>query len=508
MARLALINTTPPRRAGDVLDDAQGDPIDEVRKAGGILATLTPGIQQAVAQAAALRSRGGAEPAVGALMAAAWGLHSGSAMESLAQEQWVVDPLLGDDSNVGDAAAPLKTLQEWARRIGSGVATVAMTVQILAAEIDEPGGWQVRGSFPFGLTIQGQRNVIQSGTVTAVQGWANPVGAIPGVDGQITDSALSGTSWSDSGPGGASLVGKWLALTSGPSAGAAGPILLDLGAKVARHGPLYDALAFALATPAVGTTYDVYEPTVLRGGVFEQVAISTGADLVTIQDVKFVAGGGSFRSIAIYGTSLLLHCEVAGIQAAFLGNVASAHSMFGCLNATVPSGSFGGLVQNGQLGFWSNTSHLGPATAFAKGGGVDMNGLNVRQGGVGVTDLQVQSGSNVRVLSGAAWAAFDDASASAGAMVVEHGGQLQVEGQVWGLDLDNGHGIWVDSGGTVVWPRPGSAVAHFNFDAGGTSTGIDDFEIGDVAKTVAVLGTAGFVEPLTAAKAVPAGIAP
>lgn len=69
-------------------------------------------------------------------------------------------------------------------------------------------------------------------------------------NGRITDATLSGD-WADSGPGGTSLVGKMIILTSGSHSGKVAWILEDLGSKVARVSQFADPGTFATGFPSL-----------------------------------------------------------------------------------------------------------------------------------------------------------------------------------------------------------------------------------------------------------------
>lgn len=172
----------------------------------------------------------------------------------LLQPTWFIDPLTGNDENVGSTAlTPLSTFAEWKRRVGTRL-EIPQTLNI-QSDLTENLLFDMDNEQVY-VVVQGIRTTLYSGTVTAAQAWS-PSGRP--TDGQVTDAAIP-VSWTASG-----LVDKLIVLTSGPSAGSAGWVARDLGAKTARYSPLIDANTYLTYDFAIGDTFDVVDLTKVNG---------------------------------------------------------------------------------------------------------------------------------------------------------------------------------------------------------------------------------------------------
>ncbi len=403
----------------------------------------------------------------------------GGSGNALAQADWYIDPVSGDDRNDGaTASTALKTWAEWAERMGVGIASVAMTVNILN-DLSEPF-YILRAAFPFGCTIKGQRTVLHSGTLTSVT-TASPTTP---TDGTITDTGLPGASWSDSGPGGSSLV-RMLVMTGGPQAGYAGPIAADLGGKVARYGQLFEAGTFARGEPTADT-YDVVSGTTISGfGIFIDVA-TNATSIVVLQDLTLAS---SFSDFYVNNINLqVVHCEMNGGGGSVVTGTgfglplgtritAGMRMESGCPSACVLHGS---LATDFHLGFIDIVGRLllqGPSS-----------NITVRRGGV------------VRTLRSGEVAVFGHTGAGDVGVRVRSGGQFDtLGGIVWGVGNSLGTGVWVDSNGAFHWPDPDTAAAHYNL----AMAGGDEFNIGSTPTSAAALGAGGTINAANNAMAVP-----
>jgi len=155
----------------------------------------------------------------------------------LSQAAWFVDPINGNDENQGDtAAAAIKTLAEFNRRIGVGklmpgvLSTVITPVQLITLSVLSSPPQTDKLSYDFVMPNNGLFAVLGNATPTATGG-AN-TGTFSAVTVQnrgtnqywtVTDAAIT---W-------ANHLDKRLRVTSGPNVGQTAYIAADLGAGVA-----------------------------------------------------------------------------------------------------------------------------------------------------------------------------------------------------------------------------------------------------------------------------------
>jgi hypothetical protein len=415
---------------------------------------------------------------------------------ALSQPAFFIDPTNGDDAAAGTSAATaIRTWAEYESRIGDGVVSVAQVVNLLG-NLNE-GVYRIRGAYPLGLTIQGQRTVIHSGSVTGVQNWN--VGVTPPVDGRITDAALTGE-WSNSGPGGTSLIGKALVYTSGAQAGRVTYTLADLSAisaKTARVNDAIDVFTFASGMPLVGDGYDVVDLTQMNGTILFEDRDVPGIGFVDLEDVEVVSSTGP----ALRGISGSIGAGVAIIRQTG-GPVASLSYVAANFVGTFFNRCHLGLTQSDNFAFFNCSFRdtrillenamllfdmLNPSQRVAAGAGF-----------FGASDaLAISIGGRARV-SGS-FGACDIGVASQAVVRVNVGGALDAigTGVIWSVLATAGFGVWVDAMASALWTAGTSAVVHYRFD-GGT-----EFRVGGVNTTAVALAGAGTVTAANNAVAVP-----
>jgi hypothetical protein len=342
-----------------------------------------------------------------------------------------------------------------------------------------------------GLTLQGTRTIIHTGTLSGVHSY--DFSTSPITDGQITDAGLSGE-WSDSGPGGSSLVQKMIVLTSGPNAGAVAWIQKDLGGKTARYSPFI--FNFSRIEPAIGETYEIVTVTKLTGGPLW--LNQTG--LLTISDVDIDGDLASFQpGLLAQSNAFLQNCRIGGYGSR-VRNGADV-TIASCFFDTNPA-SFSAAHGTAFLFACFVRSQI-QATQQGK---ITIGGDSTAQwdGQPNQIDLQVSASGFAEIQPTATWAVFDSPFSNGGAAFVRASGSLLIRGKVAGLGLSNGHGLWVDSGASAYWPQPDAAALHMDF----SGAGIVETKIGGTVQTVAALGVAGFINPANNAKAVPVFYSP
>lgn len=424
----------------------------------------------------------------------------------LAQADWFVNALTGDDANDGaTSATALRTFAEWSSRIGGGRATVAMTVDIETDLTEDE--FVIDGTFPLTLTVRGTRTVLRSGTISAVQDWDLSLSPID--EGQITDATLP-ADWVDSGPGGTSLIGKMIVLTSGAGAGAQGWLLKDLGAKVARTSRLLNTATFGVADPVVTDGYDVVDLTALNGTVVVDHGAAAGSGSVILRDLWCRGDGGFGRGMAANASNLVVNgCIIAGFGSDISGTGDGAITLLTPFFDT-RAGAAIRLVQDARMLILACGGFGAPSPRF--GAQVLMSFINCSQypaGGSMAPDLDIRSGARgvVFAFGEGAWGTFDNPFASGGAVILGSGAELELETgptKVWTLGQTLGHGVWIDSGGACYWPSGDTAALHFDF-----STAVEEFDIATTVFTVAALGATGEFNPSgRGAAAVPSQVFP
>jgi hypothetical protein len=173
-----------------------------------------------------------------------------TAPDWLTQDAWVVDPLTGDDENLGDAAAPLLTFDELDRRISTGSLRSSTTVTVPAGATVSSINLSVDNGDDT-LSIVGTPTVVYTGVIDTYtdRNHATPVAS------HLTDAAIA-----DFTP----YVGMRLRVTSGSSAGAIAWIASanpgGAGLNVARVSRFGSVPAAATSVPAAvvpthGTPY-------------------------------------------------------------------------------------------------------------------------------------------------------------------------------------------------------------------------------------------------------------
>lgn len=407
---------------------------------------------------------------------------------ALSQATFYIDPVNGNDLRRGDtAASAIATWAEYSRRVGLKHVAVAQTVYLLGT-INED--LVVNAIYESGLFIEGQREVLYSGTVSAATAWNTATS--PVVAGSLADSSLP-SNWTDSGPGSSSLLGKKFVMTSGAAVGLWGFILSDLGSKNARIPQLVNE-SFATGSPTMGDTFDVVELTRVNGQITVYGPIGLG---VTLTDLEFVHTRpplvGHAASVGLNG------CILRQTDTHTESLVDSQGTIIGTLFATRFTGE--GLS---NFNFWG-CSFRDCRMSFSNSV-VGLGLINVHQavtGGVQPQSafLTMRTGSRVQVQFGS-YGGIGIATANQSVVRIEPGGVLEVGsgGRVWGLGQTNGHGCFITSFGLACWPSGGSAPTFYEFDVSGSAV---EFRLGGTNTDAATLASAGTIVAANNAAAIP-----
>lgn len=185
----------------------------------------------------------------------------------VAQTAWTVDPAAGVDENLGDSGHPLKTLSEYHRRVWGAQLAADHTITVLS---DLNAGDTQQAFFLndiSGVGFTGYAHYFGTPVVKFSGTLDNPSGIVArnGATNQptlVTCSGLSGT-WSNSGPGGTTLVGLIIRRTSDLSTAR---VVQDMGGKQAWISQPVTPGALPV-TWANGDAFVVYDGTSLGSEV-------------------------------------------------------------------------------------------------------------------------------------------------------------------------------------------------------------------------------------------------
>lgn len=393
---------------------------------------------------------------------------SASPTPPAAQPEWFINAATGSDTNAGTAGAPLRTLGEWHRRIGEGPIVVTMIVT-LQTDIAEDlnllnltyGPNLVQPFLPItvsgSLTIQGTTPVaLRTGTFTAVQ-VENPAAPL---DATITDAALPGVSWSDSGPGGSSLVDRRIVLIDRPMTSGFQPfgwLALDKGAKVARHSPFMDFATFTQTAPLVGERYEVQQLTKLTGSIHyagEGGAGFPGA--LNLLSLELVTDFNNAVFTMSAGTCFPVGCSFAGFE---VSNFARQLSPIGCF--------FDPLTRlRASDGILTLDACLLKLILEVEHADVVLGVESMFQGGLGLNAL---ANGAVRTQAGESVSFFDMPVG----ITVQPGGQVDLQGIAWGTGVTGPGtiGIRINALGSVLFnpaALPNIQAPATEVDVGGT----------------------------------------
>lgn len=427
----------------------------------------------------------------GAFTAVQLAAGGGGGSGALSQSDWYVDPVSGDDDNDGaTAATALRTWGEYAERVGGNVVVVAQTVNILN---DIAEDLRVSATYTQGLTIQGQRTTLLSGTVSGAAAWDGTTS--PVTPGTLTDLTLPGD-WTDSGPGGSSLVGKMIVMTSGTHVGKTGWILADIGGKTARISQLIDVFTFGTGTPGVGDTFDVVDLTSVTG---QLIIGEIGSSFIDAEDLDIDPAGGFIAPFDILGGNFSSGtCKYTG--GSFVARVLNATgTLVGSLfvdttldiSASPDIPIFCCSFIDSRIRVESTGLIMGLVCPCQKAGGA-LSTANF---------LVVNTGGRIAIGTVGVVGVVGQTSGTAAAQINPSGQIDVVAGSVFfTVGQTAGEGISIDSYGHAHWPAGSTAGAVYDFDVSGLAV---EWSIGGVTTTSAALGGPGSITAANNAGAVP-----
>lgn len=404
-----------------------------------------------------------------------------------------VDPATGSDDNDGlTPATALATLGEYAQRMGNGIPAVSQTVNILG-DLTEDVDLRVR--VPADVTLQGQRTVLFSGTVTSAT--ALDTSTSPVTRGEVTDA---GVVWTSAGPGGTSLVGKMIVLTGGAHAGKISFILEDQGggSGTFNTNTFIDPLTFATGFPSAGDTFDVVDLTKITG-VFkvQNDAIAGQGGTVHLQDIELTNVGGA--AFYITGGFSAFNCILGGTTHA--SEIKHSDFQFNGVLFTARSVAYTECGTTGHFGCSFRDSRT-IVTNCSAGFGLN-NVAQYVSGGVQGTSPSFATGHGGRIdIAGGSLGVYDQVASST-VIDIAPGSRCRVRssGLIWSIGQTAGIGCDIDSNGMASWQTGSVASDGYDFDVSGPAV---EFDVGGTTTTAAALGAAGTINGANNAMAIPA----
>lgn len=364
----------------------------------------------------------------------------------LRQPTWFVNPVTGSDQNdgasaedLGDGRGPLATIEEYTFRIGSGTVlpTQVLNVSTGGGPTSLGADTQFFGNYRGGLTIIGERTIIRSGTITAVQVYDDATNT----DGRITDSGVA--SWIPD-------VNRFIVLTSGANSGAVAAVAVDVagGGDTCRYSPFWDDDGFTIIDPAVSDDYDIVEMTTISGAL-----VFRNAGFIVLRDLQFDSSNffGAIRTLS--GQQQMIFCRINSVGGDIIGAGEEANfAMRGC------------IIQAPFMRFQADESffHACLFTSFVQAvlGRFIISDDCIWQGTEG---LAVVNSGFFECRNNDFYAVFDMPDASDIALNLRVGANGFVTGRAWGTGNDGAGaiGIAVDSGAMLYYS--GDAEDRFGF---------------------------------------------
>jgi len=403
------------------------------------------------------------------------------------QASWYVDQTAGNDDNDGDdVAAPLASLSELNRRLGSYEVQVPVTVQV-TGDLDE-GSLTLSANCPQGLSIEGVPTTIFTGVLTAgTQGFDTSL--IPVQDCRIVDAALP-ADWVDSGPGGTSLVYKLIRITSGINTGATAWIMKDLGGKVARCSQFMKADGSS-TSPGAGASYEVLDlPIINVDGAPNLLVDAPPFSKILLKNLHIKGGAVTTEPVVMTQSGVeFWRCKIEG-RAPYFRSVSDIRGL-------VLANTLIRVTNSAKVDFCGGPSIYlwGVAGAnvsfrFNAGSNAVFYKNNIGQAdGTMLPWIEMCPGSYVNIDDLSSYGAFDSATIVWSTAYIQANGTLDLGNSavLWDQNRAGGKGMFVRAGGKCHWSG-GNAVDFFKFDAGVAS----ELSIGGTISTVAALGAVGF----------------
>lgn len=404
---------------------------------------------------------------------------------ALSQAEFYIDSAAGDDENDGSSASPLKTINEYLTRIGTGL-VIGLQRVYLTGDFDE-GDYLFQGNYSSGAELFGQRTVIGTGTISAVQDWDVATSS----DGQIEDDGLP-VSWTDSG-----FVGQMVVLSSGANAGAFAWIGKDLGLKTARHSPFSQLWSLTMVHPAVGDTYEICTLSTITGR-FAFLGYTADWGL-NFEDVEFrlQPAPGLFVALQCWVPSLYMAgCALTAVSSLFVSHTGHVWDFFNCKLAL--GGGRIDVVGGAILGV--GFCLVGSRINGLNGGWLEVNYCLLQNDFEGNVSARIYlSRGGIATFYEGVNGYYDEDSAAGIALTVTTGGSVQFYNNAKLFGTDNvGTGLLVGAGSTVLYPAGDDFTDHYDVTTAG-----DQVSYGRTITTYAAIGLDGVVNVANLAMVTP-----
>jgi hypothetical protein len=385
------------------------------------------------------------------------------------QTTWYIDEITGGDENGGATAlSALATWDEYQRRIGEGPLEVSHVVNFSSTLVQDIHVNTTSIDENVTITLQGVRSsAIYSGSVTAKQAQ----NAATNTDLQITDAALP-VSWTASG-----LVDKLYVLTSGPNAGAAGWVVLDVGAKTARITKAYNEGAGTFVEPGVGETFDVVDQGLVEG---ELRGIEGGNVNVRVRDLRFLDPGLTVFSTK-GGTWIFFFSDLEG-GVVNMSGASEQSSFFGAVSTYATRLQATSFILNERSTWNWYATYLASGVTMRSSGVVLVGADSIMQyKGVGANyGVRCNGQSRFNLRAAATFGVFDfTTNPGQRALRMTTGGTCNLQNYLWGYGNTFDYAIQVD---------PHSAVEYTaGFKPVVVAGALNDTLIGGLARAYVVL---------------------
>lgn len=352
---------------------------------------------------------------------------------------YYVDPISGDNNNIGDITHPLKDLYEASSRVHGKLIKSCVVNVYLLGDVQEIPDFMIDSNWGGVVVVRGQRNLIGSGSITALQTY----NLTTKEDQRITDSGIP-ISWTASG-----FVGGMIVLTNGTNQDAYAWIYSDVGAGQAIISPFYNPNTGTFVEPQVGDTYSVFSLTKITGGINGKGGLNGIAlydlhlefDEAAWVDPIYINGGYFY----MYG------CIVDGLDdpgdpgdpyGHFSLQEGCVADVYGCwikAHLRANSGSYLSLGCNLYTGF---------GTAPTADGGDSVVRIALPCTGYGEqTFLQSRDGGGNVIVDTDSW--YMAANQTYG-IYCRDNGKMQLKGKVWGYGITD-YGVKMGANATILY---------------------------------------------------------
>lgn len=395
-----------------------------------------------------------------------FGSQPNAALPYVTQASWAVDAAVGNDSNVGTPAAPLRSLPELTRRLSGRI----FAASVVNPTVDLIGDFSSQDLVLDPIVVPAQTNVRLRGRMTTVYaGTVNLYSAEnPGVAlAVLRDLGADFSLW----------IGKRVRFTSGPASGMT-CIILDIsgGVQSALVTTCVSESA-ATANPVAGNTFVIEDwgtkVRTVNVDILGGPTINPPTTMARCSDLFVQSPNpGSSRNnwFLVNGTrtaGYVYGCKLGAVAGASGHQWSRGATFVGCVTDDV---SF--ILTAGEF-FEIRCGHLRPLVLTA--GYLTGSGSNVSYGGA-LRNVQVSASNNGMIEDIAPRCIQDSATSTSGAMLIEDGGGYSAStasALLWGTNpLMASAGVFIRSLTGAVYVTKPQLTAN--------NPGVNDVSLGGV----------------------------